>query len=59
MQRGGVEGEIIVWDSGECELWGPARETEIPGTDPQAEHRQLNSETDLAAALARVVSLFD
>jgi hypothetical protein len=59
MQRGGVEGEITVWDSGECELWGPVRETEIPGTDPQAEHRQLDSEADLWTALGRVASLFD
>ena len=39
--RGETAGQITMWESGECELWGPVREEEIPGTDPQAEHRQL------------------
>jgi hypothetical protein len=59
MRRGPAEGEIVVWDNGECELWGPVREEVIPGTDPLAEHRQLDTDADLSAALARVVSLFD
>jgi hypothetical protein len=59
LRRGPTEGEIVVWDSGECELWGPVREEVVPGTDPQAEHRQLYSDADLSAALARVMSLFD
>lgn len=59
MRRGPAESEIVVWDSGECELWGPVREEVIAGGDPQAEHRQLDTYADLSAALARVVSLFD
>jgi hypothetical protein len=59
MQRGDVGGEAIVWDSGECELWGPVRETAILGTDPRAAYRELHGASDLSAALARVVSLFE
>jgi hypothetical protein len=59
LRRGSTEGEIVVWDSGECELWGPLREEVVPGTDPQAEQRQLYGDADLWAALARVISLFD
>lgn len=57
--RGETTGQITVWDGGECELWGPVREEEIPGTDPQAEHRQLDKDSDLSAALARLLALFD
>jgi len=35
------------------------REEAIPGTDPQAEHCQLDTDADLLAALTRVVSVFD
>lgn len=59
VQRGATAGEIIVWDSGECELLGPLREDEAAGTDPRAEHRELETENDLLAALARLLSIFN
>ncbi len=59
LQRGETAGEIVVWAGGECELWGPVREEALPGTDAQGEHRQLVSDSDLSAAVARVLALFD
>jgi hypothetical protein len=59
VRRGETVGEIVVWAGGECELWGPGREEALPGTDPQAAHRQLDGDADLSAAVARVLALFD
>ena len=59
LQRGETEGEIIVWAGGECELWGPMLEEALPGTNAQAEHRQLVNDSEVSAAVARVLALFD
>ena len=54
-----AEAEMIVWDSGECELWGPVRTPSMPGTDPQAEHLQLDTDAEFAAAIDRMLSIFE
>ena len=56
--RGALEAEVIVWDTGECELWGPLRDQPTPGTDPRAEHRQLRTTENLHAAVERALSCF-
>lgn len=59
MTQGDIEGEVGVYESGECELWGPVRDEHTPGTDPQAEHRLLRTDADLSAALERLLALFN
>jgi hypothetical protein len=53
-----TEAEIIIWDNGECDLFGPLREIPTPGTDPRSEHRQLATEQDFDAAIQRLQSIF-